>query len=79
MEISDNVNVAINPQKIAEDQKWDGLEGYLNNTSLPAKEVYEQYWIRLQTSNTTLTKTMLLTSKQKSIALLFDEIFWENF
>jgi transposase len=152
LEISDNVKVAINPQKIAEDQKWDGLKGYLTNTSLQAKEVYEQYtglWvvenafrvtkgtieirpmfhftprrieahvcicfiaykvykelerilkitgvnlsvgkvleiaktittikIRLQTSNTTLTKTMLLTSKQKSIASLFDEIFWENF
>ena len=35
--------------------------------------------IRLQTNNTTMTKTMLLTSKQKSIAMLFDEIFWENF
>ena len=152
LEISDNVKVAINPQKIAEDLKWDGLKGYLTNTSLLAKEVYEQYtglWvvenafrvtkgtieirpmfhftprrieahvcicfiaykvykelerilkttginlsvgkvmdiaktvttikIRLQTSNATLTKTMLLTSKQKSIALLFDEIFWENF
>lgn len=152
LEISDNVKVAINPQKIAEDQKWDGLKGYLTNTSLPVKEVYEQYtglWVvenafrvtkgtleirpmfhftprrieahvcicfisykvykelerilkstginlsvgkvldiaktvttikvRLQTSNTTMTKTMLLTSKQKSIALLFDEIFWEKF
>lgn len=152
LEISDNVKVAINPQKIAEDQKWDGLKGYLTNTSLLAKEVYEQYnglWvvenafrvtkgtieirpmfhftprrieahvcicfiaykvykelermlkttginlsvgkvldiaktvttikIRLQTSNTKMTKTMLLTAKQKSIALLFDEIFWENF
>jgi hypothetical protein len=35
--------------------------------------------IRLQTSNTTMAKTMLLTSKQKSIAQLFDEIFWEKF
>jgi transposase len=152
LEISDNVKVAINPQKIAEDQKWDGLKGYLTNTSLPVKEVYEQYtglWvvenafrvtkgtieirpmfhftprrieahvcicfisykvykelerilkttginlsvgkvldiaktittvkIRLQTSNTILSRTMLLTSKQKSIARLFDEVFWQKF
>lgn len=43
MVISDNVKVAINAQKIAEDSKWDGLKGYLTNTSLPAKEIYEQY------------------------------------
>jgi len=152
LEISDNVKVAINPNKITEDEKWDGLKGYVTNTSLPAREVYEQYnglWvvenafrvtkgtieirpmfhftprrieahvsvcfiaykvykelerilktqginlsvgrvldiaktittvkIKLPTSNTTLKKTMLLTEKQKAIAMLFDEKFWENF
>jgi transposase len=43
LEISDNVQVTINQGKISEDEKWDGLKGYLTNTDLPAKEVYDQY------------------------------------
>ena len=43
LEISDNVKVTINQDKIKEDEQWDGLKGYLTNTGLPAKEVYEQY------------------------------------
>jgi len=43
LEISDNVQVVINEGKIADDEKWDGLKGYLTNTNLPASEVYEQY------------------------------------
>ena len=45
LDISDNVKVKvhINQKKIEEDEKWDGLKGYITNTSLPAKEVYEQY------------------------------------
>jgi transposase len=43
LEISDNIKVMINNQKIQEDEKWDGLKGYLTNTTLQAKEVYEQY------------------------------------
>lgn len=43
LEISDNVKVAINHDKIKQDEQWDGLKGYLTNTNLPAKEVYEQY------------------------------------
>jgi transposase len=43
LEISDNVKVTINQDKIREDEKWDGLKGYLTNTKLGAKEVYEQY------------------------------------
>jgi transposase len=151
LEISNSVSVAINPEKIKEDEKWDGLKGYITNTNLPAKEVYNQYaglWvvekafrvnkgtlemrpifhftprrieahvcicfvaykvykelerilkikqinlsvdkvmniaktiitlkIKLPKSNTTMTKTMLLTSKHKSIAMLFEETFWEN-
>jgi hypothetical protein len=35
--------------------------------------------IKLPTSNTTLTKTMLITPKQKSIERLFDENFWNFF
>ena len=43
LEISDNVKVIINQDKINDDEKWDGLKGYITNTDLPAKEVYEQY------------------------------------
>jgi len=43
LEISDHVQVIINQEKINEDEKWDGLKGYLTNTELPAKEVYDQY------------------------------------
>jgi transposase len=151
LDISDNVKVVINQQKISDDENWDGLKGYITNTSLPAKEVYEQYnglWIiekafrvtkgtieirpmfhftprrieahvcicfvaykmfkelervlkmkdinlsvdkvlniaktittikvRLPKSGTTLTKTMLLTPRHKSIEVLFDENFWKN-
>jgi transposase len=43
LDISDNVKVHINQGKIEQDQKWDGLKGYITNTSLAAKDVYEQY------------------------------------
>ena len=43
LELSGDVHVAINHDKISEDEKWDGLKGYLTNTDLPAKEVCEQY------------------------------------
>lgn len=43
LEISDNIKVKINQQKIEEDKRWDGLKGYRTNTSLPPKEVFEQY------------------------------------
>jgi transposase len=152
LEISDNVKVKINLDKIEQDQQWDGLKGYLTNTDLPAKEVYEQYtglWsverafritkgtlemrpmfhftpkrieahvcicfvaykvykelervlkirninmsvdkvldiaktittikINLPISGNTMTKTMLLTQRHKSIAQLFDENFWKGF
>jgi transposase len=152
LEISDNVNVEINYDKVNEDTKWDGLKGYITNTDLSASSVYKQYselWqverafritkgvlelrpmfhftkkrieahvcicfvaykvykelerilkisgiklsvdkvlhiaktittvkVKLQESNETIAKTMLLTDKHKSIANLFDEAFWENF
>ena len=149
LEISDNIKVIINEEKIHEDEKWDGLKGYITNTTHSAKDVYEQYnglWvvekafritkgtleirpmfhftprrieahvcicfvayklykelervlkinninlsvdkvlniaktittikIKLPISQTILTKTMLITAKHKSIAQLFDEMFW---
>ena len=43
LNISDNVKVTINVEKITEDAQWDGLKGYLTNTDLTADVVYEQY------------------------------------
>ena len=151
LEISDNIQVKISPEKINEDEMWDGLKGYLTNTTLPAREVYEQYsglWIierayrvtkgtlemrpmfhfttkrieahvcicfvaykiykelerilklkginlsvdkvlniaktittlkvKLPISGETITKTMILTNKHRSIEDLFEKNFWEN-
>lgn len=151
LEISNNVKVVINQEKVNEDEKWDGLKGYLTNTSLSAKEVYEQYnglWvvekafritkgtleirpmfhftprrieahvcicfvaykvykeldrilknnniqlsvdkvlniaktittikIKLPISESILTKTMIITPRHKSIAMLFDDKFWKS-
>lgn len=43
MQISDDVGIDIDYSKIEEDAKWDGLKGYITNTTLPAKDVYRQY------------------------------------
>ena len=150
LEISDNVKVFISREKIEQDEKWDGLKGYLTNTKLPDREVYEQYsglWsierafritkgtlemrpmfhftpkrieahvcicfvayklykelervlkiskinlsvdrvldiaktittikINLPISGNTMSQTMLLTPRHKSIAQLFNENFWK--
>ena len=152
LELSENITVKISEDKIQDDEKWDGLKGYITNTHLPADEVCKQYnelWvierayritkgtlemrpmfhftakrieahvcicfvaykvykelerilkisninlsvdkvlsiaktittikIRLPSSGTITTKTMLLTAKHKSIAMLFDENFWKAF
>lgn len=43
LDISKDISVNINEKKIYEDSLWDGLKGYVTNTSLPAKEVISQY------------------------------------
>lgn len=43
LEITNDIKVSISQQKIIEDEKWDGLKGYITNTDLSANEVYEQY------------------------------------
>jgi transposase len=43
LEISKDVEVTISDGKIAEDEKWDGLKGYVTNTDLPAEEAVAQY------------------------------------
>ena len=43
LDISKDVMVSINYDKIAKDARWDGLKGYITNTNLDAKEVIKQY------------------------------------
>jgi transposase len=43
LEITGNVKVEINLDKISEDARRDGLKGYITNTNLSASEIYEQY------------------------------------
>lgn len=43
LEISKDITVSINEEKIVEDSLWDGLKGYITNTDLPGKEVISQY------------------------------------
>jgi transposase len=43
LEISDEIRVNINYEKIKEDERWDGLKGYITNTDLPAAKVCEEY------------------------------------
>ena len=151
LEISDNIQVAINQEKISDDEKWDGLKGYLTNTNFYAQDVYESYrdlWVieqayritkgtlemrpmfhftqkriqahvcicfvaykvyreleriliknninlsvnkvlsiaktiitirvKLPQNGSVITKLMLLTSKHKQIAPLFEDKFWEE-
>jgi transposase len=152
LEINNDIDVKINYEKVKEDEKWDGLKGYITNTDLSASSVYKQYselWqverafrvtkgvlelrpmfhftkkrieahvcicfvaykvykelerilkinnvnlsvdsvlniaktsttmkIKLPVSGETMTKTMLLTSKHKSIEMLFDNNFGTKF
>jgi Transposase len=43
LEISKDVQVVINQEKIAKDSKWDGLKGYITNTALDAATVVSEY------------------------------------
>lgn len=43
LEISRDVEVTISQERIAEDEKWDGLKGYVTNTGLETNEVIDQY------------------------------------
>ena len=43
LEISKDVQVSICEDKIAEDEKWDGLKGFVTNTDLDADRVVAQY------------------------------------
>lgn len=43
LEISKDIEVVINEQKIVEDSRWDGLKGYITNTTLDAEKVISEY------------------------------------
>lgn len=43
LKIDNDVSVSIDDDKIKEDEKWDGLKGYVTNTELEPKDVVAQY------------------------------------
>lgn len=43
LELSGEVEVAIDQEKVKVDKAWDGLKGYITNTKLKADKVIEQY------------------------------------
>lgn len=43
LKLEGDIDIKINYQKFNEDAKWDGLKGYLTNTTLTADEVIENY------------------------------------
>lgn len=43
LEISKDVEIVISEEKIALDSKWDGLKGYITNTTLDANKVIAEY------------------------------------
>ena len=43
LELDGRIGVRINEDKIGEDAQWDGLKGYVTNTSLSAQDVVDQY------------------------------------
>ena len=43
LDISKDISVSINEEKIDEDSRWDGLKGYITNTDLKADDVISQY------------------------------------
>lgn len=43
LKMEGDVKVTIDYGKLEEDARWDGLKGYLTNTTMPAEEVYAAY------------------------------------
>lgn len=43
LEISKDVEISINDEKVSDDEKWDGWKGYLTNTDLSSASVVSQY------------------------------------
>lgn len=43
LDIDSHINVSINYDRITQDALWDGLKGYLTNTTIPSDQVYAAY------------------------------------
>lgn len=43
LKLTGDVNIEINYTRFKSDQYWDGLKGYVTNTSLPSKQVIDSY------------------------------------
>lgn len=43
LNLSQDVSVAVDEEKIRDDEKWDGLKGYVTNTDLSSEKVIENY------------------------------------
>ncbi|GHV54574.1 hypothetical protein FACS1894181_18410 [Bacteroidia bacterium] len=43
LEISDDIKATINYDKTKEDERGDGLKGYITNTSLATQTIHEEY------------------------------------
>lgn len=43
LKMEGNVKISIDREKYDQDQKWDGLKGYVTNSTLPAKEIIANY------------------------------------
>jgi transposase len=48
LEMDGEVQIKINSDKVKDDEKWDGLKGYLTNSTLSSKQIlqnYKQLWL----------------------------------
>ena len=43
LKLTGEITVSIDEEKVAADEKWDGLKGYVTNTDLSAKTIIENY------------------------------------
>lgn len=43
LKMNGEVNISLDKSRINEDRKWDGLKGYITNTTLPKEAVIENY------------------------------------
>ncbi|MEA2088855.1 MAG: IS1634 family transposase [Patescibacteria group bacterium] len=43
LKLENEIKIKLDTAKVKEDEKWDGLKGYLTNTDLSAKQVIENY------------------------------------
>jgi transposase len=43
LKLEGEIKISIDPQKLADDARWDGLKGYLTNTKLTKEEIIDNY------------------------------------